>query len=456
MPPPPPPSKRQKRPAIVLDEEEYSQAVSDIIARDFFPGLHETQAQAEYMEALDSNNPEWIRTAGRNLTQAMTPGPRSRSRTARNTSFAPGMRSTTGTPSSIRGTTQAGTPLQSEDSGSRVRADINMSLGAFQAKYTSEDNESFNALLDKQNERRAEKYAFFHAGNKIPTSRQIAYREQQQKLLGEGDSRSQALISRSENTGRSTATVARPSQDLDARPASLDGFPNSQGSRNHFMFGPDGVGDLTLLHDRTEGNSETAPPKSVSYTNTRFPTPGAASEPPVPASPSISAIDAAIAGRPNPTASEPGYTGAETPRVNGYAFVDAEPTQSELGIPVTDEAADAAEREAALQLMPKVDKSGPNPFTIAESSERENVHRRLVEKADAGRRRGDRLDQLRNLGITPGRTPTPKFASGPSIRKGASMTPAALRLARSISTPRQESNTFGQKQDWTPTPRTKR
>jgi protein DGCR14 len=32
-----------------------------------------------------------------------------------------------------------------------------MSLSAFQAKYTSEDNESFYRLLDKQNQKKADK-----------------------------------------------------------------------------------------------------------------------------------------------------------------------------------------------------------------------------------------------------------------------------------------------------------
>ena len=69
----------------------------------------------------------------------------------------------------------------------------------------------------------------------------------------------------------------------------------------------------------------------------------------LPHSDSMSAVDAAIAGRPKPTASDPGYSGAETPRVNGYAFVDAEPTPEELGVPVSDETADAAERGAGCR-----------------------------------------------------------------------------------------------------------
>ena len=154
----------------------------------------------------------------------------------------------------------------------------------------------------------------------------------------------------------------------------------------------------------------------------------------------MSAIDAAIAGRPKPTESEPGYTGAETPRVNGYAFVDAEPTPSELGLPVSDAEADAAEREAALALLPKADASGPNLFTIHERSKREDVHHRLVEKADEARRKGGRgrVEELAKLGITPGRTPTPKFKSAAGLTNGRrAMTPAAKSLAEKLRTPRK-------------------
>ncbi|OAT13316.1 hypothetical protein BDBG_17784 [Blastomyces gilchristii SLH14081] len=65
--PPPPLPKRIKRPATVLDEDEYTDALSHIIARDFFPGLLETQTQREYLDALESRDREWIRRAGRNF-----------------------------------------------------------------------------------------------------------------------------------------------------------------------------------------------------------------------------------------------------------------------------------------------------------------------------------------------------------------------------------------------------
>ena len=164
----------------------------------------------------------------------------------------------------------------------------------------------------------------------------------------------------------------------------------------------------------------------------------------------MSAVDAAISGRPRPTESEPGYSGAETPRVNGYAFVDAEPTPSELGIAVTDEEADAAEREAAMQLLPKVEEGGPNPFTIKSRSRREGVLDKLVEKADVSRRKEKgttRLEQLRNLGVTPGRSP--RITNTPVGKKVAgAMTPAAQRLADRLATPKRKDAA------WTPSSKT--
>ncbi|KAK5120136.1 hypothetical protein LTR85_006617 [Meristemomyces frigidus] len=475
--PPPPPPKRQKRPVKVLDEDVYSDALSHIIARDFFPALLETEAQQEYMAALDSKDGDWIRAAGRNLTQVMTPVPDGRRRSGRGTGFTPRRTTVLGeTPRGTAGETPRGfvgeTPVRTPRTEAnddfapeekKPDVDVNMSLGAFQAKYTSEDNESFNALLDKQNEKRAAKYGFFHSGNKIPSARQIAYRAREQRLLENGTSTSSALITtNAAGEERRALAPAGPSEDLDRRPASLEGFRNTEGPRNHFMFGPDSVEDQTETRAQEMEQRSNAPPKAVHYMATRFSTDSALAEDAVPPSPSMSAVDAAIAGRPMPTESEEGYTGAETPRVGGYAFVDAEPTPSELGIPVTDEEADAAEREAAIALLPKAEEGGPNPFTIHERSKREDLLHRLVEKADAGRRKGGRLDQLKNLGITPGgRTPTPKFASAPSGKRGGPiMTPAARMLAASIDkTPRRDASGFREEKrngGWTPTPRTKR
>jgi protein DGCR14 len=454
--PPPPPPKRQKRPAIILNEDEYSQAVSNIIARDYFPGLSELQAQTEYMEALESNDRQWIRESGRRLTQAMTPQPRRRGLARDVSSSTPHASMMGDTPRGFVGETPGQTPRRSAAQSAESMVDTDMSLTAFQAKYTSEDNESFNAILDKQNHERAQKYSFFHTGNKIAPSRQLVHRTARSTLLlGQGvlDARHPALAAAC-NSKDAASETPRPSQDLDLRPASLDSFPNKQGARNHFMFGPEGVTGQELV-STTSGNPSYSSQKTVIYGNTRLHSALAPAQQ-IPASPSMSAIDAAIAGRPAPTESDPGYSGAETPRVNGYAFVDSEPTPSEYGQPVEEEDVAAAERAALTRLLPKLDSTGESKFRMTENSSRETTHRRLVEKADSGRRSGNRLERLRDLGITPGRSATPKFVSSP-LRKAHILTPAARRLAGTITTPRRATGIFGtHHKDWTPNPRARK
>jgi protein DGCR14 len=453
--PPPPPRKRQKRPAIVLDEDEYAQAVSDIIARDYFPALHEMQAQTDYMEAVESSDKDWIREAGVRLTQAMTPkGYRYK---GRKNLMDRSRRATTGedTPRGYAAETPGQTPRSSAVKPDNPAVNINMSLGTFQAKYTSEDNESFNAILDKQNNQRSQKYTFLHNGDRIPPSRQLEYRADGQKLLGQGttSSNSIALLETDKNSNAAQA-APRPSQDLAARPASLDPFPNKQGARNHFMFGPDGIEEQTIARN-LPGSPTELPPKAVIYANTRLPS-IAPSAQMIPPSPSMSAIDAAIAGRSAGTESEPGYSGAETPRVNGYAFVDSEPTPNEYGQPADEQDVADAEHTRVMRLLPKLDISGPNRFHIPENNSREIIHRKLVEQADGNRRSRNRLEHLRDLGITPGRSKTPTFASSP-LRKGHAMTPAARRLADTLTTPRRASGTFGsQQRDRTPTFRSRK
>lgn len=465
--PPPPPPKRQKRPSKVLDEDVYSEALSHIIARDFFPGLLETEVQQEYMEALESKNNSWIKEAGRRLTQVMTPRPNGRRSGGSGTAFMPRLSNEINDkPRGYASGTIHRTPrVRTRDDVApeeQPQVDINMSLGAFQAKYTSEDNESFNALLDKQNEKRAARHTFFHHGNNFPSARQIALRAREQKLLENGDST--ATVSTVPNTASTTLTTTsapRPSQDLSTRPASINSFLNREGARNHLMFDPESVEDHMATRAQLAEQSSNAPPKSVRYEATRFQQIIPRVEQKVPSSPSMSAVDAAIARRSSPTNFETGFTGAETPRVNGYAFVDADPTPSELGTAVTDEEAEVAEREEAMMFLPKADQAGPNPFKIHRRSKREELHHKLVEKADAGRRKIDRVDELRRLGITPGRTPTPKFTSAPKprIRDTTSMTPAARMLAASIGkTPTDRGSPFeqGASNDWTPITKAKR
>ena len=407
--PPPPPPKRIKRPTKVIDEDSYTDALSHIIARDFFPGLIESDAQQDYLNALDSKDSDWIASAGKKLTEVMTPGPDGRRiRGRRGTSMTPlpGLYGQAGetprnwggdTPGSVVSTT---TTTSASPSNSKV--DTNMSLGAFQAKYTSEDNESFYKLLDKQNQKKSEKYAWIWDGNKIPAARQIAYRKQQEAI--------KATTAEQESVdGKKALAIVEP----DKRKAMPDSW-NPSGA-NHLMFAPSGIEDDMETVAQKAAEKSRAPPKTVVYDNTRLRAQITASDngPSIPPSPTLSAIQSAIAGRPRLSASEIGagsaYDGSETPRVNGYAFVDSEEPS-----PPT-----SPQPHQEINLGPG--DATPNPFVIKEKSSREALHHRMVDKVA----RGKRVEKLNREIKTP--MGTPRFSSSPRIGK-AGLTPAAQKL----------------------------
>lgn len=429
--PPPPAPKRIKRPAKVLDEDDYTDALSHIIARDFFPGLLETESKQEYLDALDSQDHEWISTARRKLTEVMTPGPDGRRlRGRRGTSITPASgfqgrgcetpKAWQGeTPISVTSRAWSGTSTKLE----RPEADTNMSLSAFQQKYTSEDNESFYKLLDKQNLKKAEKYAWMWAGNKFPAARQIAHRRRQ-RLLAENKASEDA-----ENGAQIAAVEPR-----DSRKAMPDSWPARPD--NPFMFAPGSIEDTTQTVAQMNEETSLAPPKAVVYDNTRI-TPSNAQTgfAEIPPSPSLSAVRDAIAGRPRPTTSEASFNGASTPRINGYTYVDSEPEPFDCPSPL---------------LLCNGD-STPNPFQLRESSKREALHHRMVDKVAKGKRiaTGKREGELR--------TPVPRFTSSPRIGNGG-MTPAAQRLMGKVEgfrTPKglwegKTPKRSGLSQGWTP------
>ncbi|KAH8652346.1 nuclear protein DGCR14 [Xylariales sp. PMI_506] len=394
--PPPPAPKRIKRPKEVLDEDTYTDALSQIIARDFFPGLLESETQQEYLDAVESKDPEWISSASRRLRQVMTPGRRQRSR-GRATSLAPNMQ----TPRSFVGDTpvsESGQSTTASTVAERTDVDTNLSLVAFQAKYTSEDNESFYKLLDRQNSKRAEKYAWLWAGNKLPSKMQLKQKQieaklvEKRSLVDDGFKRDRLAIKDREE---------RPSQ-----PDTWKSLPN-----NTLMFAPDGIEDaMETVAQRAEASSRAAP-KGVNYHNTRLPVPHISDEASDPGSPSLSAVRDAIAGKRTGSVATSSVVGSETPRVNGYAFVDdEEPEYSE-----------SSKEEALIDLGPG--DATPNPFIIKEQSKREALHHRMVDSISQAKRTSARVGMTGKADSTP----VPKFPSSPRVG-GTGLTPAAQRL----------------------------
>jgi protein DGCR14 len=272
--------------------------------------------------------------------------------------------------------------------------DLNMSLDAFQSKYTSEDNASFNALLDKQNEKRRKAYAFLWNGNRIPGFRTQAH-QKRLKAQAEAD----------EASGGPQKQIVAPDTRL-AIPNTWKAEP-----RNSLMFTPDTSPPPPEKSD--------LPPKAVVYANTRMPPPSAA-PPERPPSPSASIIADAIAGRPRPTESEGGFGHVETPRVNGYSFVDSAPSPSpaSLGAPPLTWGSVAAISDT---------KPAPSPFKIAATPKRELLHHKMVEKVAKGKRTAATPLRAATPGMTPKEREIPKFGSSPAL------TPAGQRLLGNLT-----------------------
>lgn len=448
---PPPPTKKIKRPSTILDEDDYTDALSEIIARDYFPGLRESQAQQEYLAALESNNQTWIAEAAQKLRAAIDPKEGRSRRATRDGRFdetqttpkAPPRAADTplgydgsSTPVSVAGT-------EASDDPTPKRLDTSThTLSSFQAKYTSEDNASFNDVLDKQNKTRREKHAYHWAGDgRIPSARQIAHHAHEQRLLTDKANADRPLNQHTETAlvRASGATDANVDEDkaiipltvgaTSSRPAKPDAWKVNRPD-NTFMFFADSVDEthpdsLTIAEQKQRDSK--AGPKETVYANTRFPPlttlQSITDDGPIPPSPSLNTDIVAARGTRSEAGSALGYTGAETPRVNGWAFVDEdEPEREPEGPTYRDLLAGQAPSDTT-----------PNPFKLSTIQKREALHHRLVEKTAAGKRAKEKDT-----------TPARGVLATPRRDGAGNMTPAAQRLMERLGrTPAREAAAGG-------------
>lgn len=253
-------------PQVILEEDDYIEALSKIIERDFFPDLARLKRQHAYLDAVEQNDSERIQAAARELAGNDTPLAKRRRKTPGKDSmcsltnaspivftdksnnylttinlksFTPiartprfdrdGLPNESWTPARLDGaqatpswgdhgpstpafpepidTPMAETPSQSNlksrigEETAQDAIDTSLSLDQFQMRYTSEDNASFNEIIEKINAQKKEKYKWLYDQEK----KSIRLLEngndnQEQRLLreagetGEGSSNSQALV----------------------------------------------------------------------------------------------------------------------------------------------------------------------------------------------------------------------------------------------------------------------
>ncbi|EDQ92584.1 uncharacterized protein MONBRDRAFT_22377 [Monosiga brevicollis MX1] len=424
----------RRKPKTVLEEDDYVAALEKIIERDFYPQLPQLRAQEEYLQALEANDFERLRDISRRYG---TPGVGSTASSRRTTpsraggSFEtplPGARQDAASPWSRAGTpgmrsgsdlhlpgaeggtdgadsvSAAGSNRKADDKPS---ADTTLSLDRFLDKYTSEDNDSFDQIIEQTN---------------------LRLRAQFESLFGRAEEQAQRL--------------ALTDGDKDAyKSYFLDHWRHTP--RNQLMWAPSEktptAKELIALSKRKQNVIQHA---NTRFTRAPFPTTGSSNGTKTGTKTGASQHGVVILrddgnkpsvhARHTPSSSTDG-----TPAVNGYKFVatpspvpgqdlDPDLTWGEIdGTPFRLDAGDVP-----LQ-------SGP-AFNIPEPSARDQLGRRLAEDTAAKRRKMQHAAQART------RAGSVEHSSRhtPAARRLASMSPAAQQLARRLGTNRSSSSSL--------------
>ncbi|PIL31623.1 hypothetical protein GSI_06325 [Ganoderma sinense ZZ0214-1] len=422
-----PPTRSLDR-QVVLDEDEYTEALSHIIARDFFPSLVHLDATNNYLDALRTQDSRLIQASVRRLEDLQTPISR-RGRpwqTPSQTPYAAGpMDTPLRTPRTERG--------DGEGPAKRQRLNTDMSLDTFQARHTSEDNSSFTQILEDENRRRKEKYGWaWDAQRRVETQQDRMLKERERLLIEApsgagvkekfrieapqpaglieaGPSETPAVYEDDEDEvedlidgthiappapeeekEKLTALVKvekrkEPDSEVvdvmapkkDTRPAGVDGWRFK--TRNALMFPPDA--DVAPYNSTNAAEGSRGPPRVIKYGNTRLPEQDdkpdhSLSAPP---SPTRSRIDAAITGTPY----RPG-----SPANNVHSLVPSmpSPTPSELGPAAVKQLMTWGTLNATPRVLSQSDDPADiptpsTPFRIAEPSSRERLSHKLSSDA---------------------------------------------------------------------------
>ncbi|XP_060539753.1 splicing factor ESS-2 homolog [Pantherophis guttatus] len=376
------PQEAPKCPKRVLDEDSYIQSLEKIIQRDFFPDVEKLRAQKEYLEAEESGDLEKMRQIaikfGSSLGKAArdTPAPYVTPATFETPEVHPG------DPSVLSKPKFTGKSLDEGETEEEENKDSLPCLDNFLAKHTSEDNASFEQIMEVAKEKEKAKHYWLYEAEE-----EFAQRHQEQL----------ALPSMEEQ------------QALGSGKAGVETWEYK--AKNSLMYYPPGVPDEEEVFKK---------PREVAHRNTRF------LKDPFSQAVSKSQLQQAAAlnaqykqGKVGPDGKE--LIPQESPKVNGYGFVatpSPAPGVNESPLMTWGEIESTPLRLEGSDT-PYVDRTPGPAFKILEPGRRERLGLKMANEA-AAKNRAKKQDALRRV--------TENLASLTPKGLSPAMSPALQRL----------------------------
>ncbi|KAF7994747.1 hypothetical protein HCN44_004219 [Aphidius gifuensis] len=373
-------SKNFKR--KILDEDTYLDKIGEIIERDFFPHLEKLKAQNEYLDALEQNNITKMRelyekySSGCPISERI-PSPATFETPLREEQINESVRSQRSTTSS--------SSTSSSSKGGKMKKKT--SLDTYLSTHTSEDNASFEELIEEAEQKQRLKYSWLYEAEEKSKIKEIESNKIQNAI--------------------------------ESKPFEVDSWKYK--NKNYIMYVPDGV-ELT-----SDEKIEMAKRKQeVQHENTRL------KINPFNDKQNKETISELAKTQSKTNDGKIGIDGKEiiknqTPNINGFSFVTTpspRPGECESPIMTWGQIEGTPFRLDGGDTPIIRSHQGPS-FRMAEPPKREKIALRLAEKANERHR--DRKNKALEVARKSFATPSPRSQS--KIDRLATMSPAARRLA---------------------------